>query len=118
MHELSLAKSLFDVASEYAEKSGAVRINRLVVSFGRMSCIEPTALATAFAATARGTWAEGARLTFEILPAVVYCLSCEKEYDVADHEILSCPSCGDVKVLLRGGTEDLHLLQMEVEQEE
>jgi hydrogenase nickel incorporation protein HypA/HybF len=118
VHELSLARSLLDVASEHAEKSGAVRINRLVVSFGRMSCIEPTALETAFTVTARGTWAEGALLVFEILPAVVYCLSCEKEYSVADRQILSCPSCGDDRVLLRGGTEDLHLLQMEIEQEE
>ncbi len=118
MHELSLAQSVLEIALDHAEKNDAVRIERLVLSFGRMSCIEPSALETAFTVLARGTRAEGAELRFEVIPAVVSCLSCEKEYAVDYQGILSCPSCGDPSVILIGGTEDLTLVEMEVEQED
>lgn len=118
MHELSLAQSVLEIALDYAEKNEAVRIERLVLSFGRMSCIETSALETAFVAMAEGTRAQGAALCFEIMPVVVSCLSCEKEYEVDYQGILVCPSCGNVSVLLTGGTEDLTLIEMEVEQGE
>jgi hydrogenase nickel incorporation protein HypA/HybF len=118
MHELSLAQSVLEIALEYAEKNNAARVDRLVLSFGRMSCIQPDALETAFTAMARGTRAEGAVLSFEITPVVVSCLTCQKEYDIDYQGILLCPSCGDSSVFLVGGTEDLKLIEMEVEQEE
>ena len=118
MHELSLAQSLLEIVLRHADKNGAVRVQRLVLSFGRMSCIEPRALETAFAVTAAGTRAEGARLSFTIHPVVVSCLSCEREYTLEDHGVLVCPSCGDAKVVVVGGTEDLELIEMEVDAEE
>jgi hydrogenase nickel incorporation protein HypA/HybF len=118
MHELSLAQSVLEIALEHAEKNNAIKIDRLVLSFGRMSCIQPEALETAFTAMARGTRAEGAVLSFEIIPVTISCLSCQKEYDIDYQGVLTCPSCGDLTVLLVAGTEDLKLVQMEVEQEE
>jgi hydrogenase nickel incorporation protein HypA/HybF len=118
MHELSLARSVLDVALEHAEKHNAIKIGRITLSFGKMSCIQPDALETAFEVMARGTRAEGAVLTFEIIPAVVSCLTCDRQYDIEYQGILVCPVCGDPSVLLVGGTEDLSLIQMEVEQEE
>ena len=118
MHELSLAQSLLEIALDHAEKHNAVRIERLVVSFGRISCIEPVALETAFYAMARGTTAEKAVLSFNVSPVVVSCLTCEKESTLDYQGILSCPSCGDQTVIVVGGTEDLELIEMEVEQED
>jgi hydrogenase nickel incorporation protein HypA/HybF len=118
VHELSLARSLLDIVLAHAEKNGAIRVERLVLSFGRMSCIEPTALETAFHITAAGTPAEGARLTFEVLPVVLYCLSCEKEYTSGEREIPPCPICGGAEVVVTGGTDDLSLIEMEVEAKE
>ena len=118
MHELSLAQSVLEIAMKHAEENNAIKVGRITLSFGRMSCIQPEALETAFAAMARGTRAEGASLNFEIIPAVVSCLACGKEYDIEYQGILSCPVCGDPSVLLVGGTEDLTLIEMEVEQEE
>lgn len=117
MHELSLAQSVLQIALEHAEKNDAVRVGRITLSFGRMSCIQPEALETAFMALSRGTRAEGAVLRFEIIPAVVSCLVCGKEHDIEYQGILSCPVCGDLSVVLIGGTEDLTLTEMEVEQE-
>jgi len=118
MHELSLAQSVLKIALEHAEKNNATKIERITLSFGRMSCIQPDALETAFEVMSRGTRAEGAVLSFEITPVVISCLSCRKEYDIDYQGVLVCPSCGDLSVLLVAGTEDLKLVQMEVEQEE
>ena len=118
MHELSLAQSLLEITLDHAEKNDALRIERLVLSFGMMSCIEPSALKTAFSALAQGTRAQGATLSFKIIPAVISCLSCEKEYKLDHRGELVCPDCGGTSVLLTGGTEDLTLLEMELEQED
>ena len=118
MHELSLAQSVLAVALKHAEKNNAIRVGKITLSFGRMSCIQPDARETAFTALARGTRAEGAVLVFEIIPVVISCLTCSKEYDIQYEGILACPVCGDASVILVGGTEDLTLMQMELEQEE
>ncbi len=118
MHELSLAQSLLKITLDHARRNDASRVNRLVLSSGVLSCVEPTALETAFAVLSRGTEAEGAVLSFEIIPAIISCLSCEKEYSLDRRGEAICPGCGGASVLLMGGTEDLTLVSLELEQED
>ena len=70
MHEISLTRSLIDIVGEYARREGFSRVNVLKLSFGRLSCLDPGALEFTFAIQARGTEAEGARLEFDIRPAL------------------------------------------------
>ena len=79
MHELSLAQSLLDIVEDYARREGFNRVISLKLSFGRLSGIDPGAFEFAFAIQAEGTKAEGAQLEFDIRPAVLYCMACEKE---------------------------------------
>jgi hydrogenase nickel incorporation protein HypA/HybF len=114
MHELSLTQSLIDIVEDYAHREGFNCVNVLKLSFGRLSCIDPGALAFAFDIQSRGTKAEGARLEFDIRPAVLYCLSCERESLSGSFQPL-CPRCGSGEVILAGGTEELKLLEMDVD---
>ena len=114
MHELSLTQSLLDIVEDYARREGFSRVNVLRLSFGSLSCIDPAAFEFAFGIQSRGTKAEGARLEFDIRPAVLYCMECEKESPSEGFRPL-CPSCGGGDVLLAGGTEELKLLEMDVD---
>ena len=116
MHELSLAQSLLDIVEDCSRREEFTRVLSLKLSFGRLSCIDPDAFRFVFSVQAEGTKAEGAQLVFDIRPAVLYCLSCEKEFSSEAFTAL-CPACGGGDVLLTGGTEELQLLELDVDQE-
>jgi hydrogenase nickel incorporation protein HypA/HybF len=115
MHEISLTQSLLDIVEEYACRERFVRVNVLKLSFGRLSCLDAGSLEFAFAVQARGTKAEGARLEFDIRPAVVYCGHWGREATLAGCFELLCPRCSGNEVRLTGGTEELKLLEMDVD---
>lgn len=114
MHELSLVQSLLEILKGYAVKDGFQHICTVKLSVGRLSCVEPKALKFAFDIQAEGTPAEGAVLEFDIRPAILYCFSCDQEYEVAAYEA-ACPNCKCSDVLLTRGTEELQLLEIDVE---
>jgi hydrogenase nickel incorporation protein HypA/HybF len=116
MHELSLTQSLIEIVEDYARKEGFSRVNVLKLSFGRLAGIDSGALAFAFETQSQGTKAEGARLEFDIRPAVLYCMACERESPSAGDGFRPlCPLCGGSEVILAGGTEELKLLEMDVD---
>ncbi|MHB8773306.1 MAG: hydrogenase maturation nickel metallochaperone HypA/HybF [Syntrophales bacterium] len=115
MHEVALTESLIGIVGEYARREGFTRVNCLRLSFGRLSCLDPGALEFTFAVQARGTAAEGARLEFDIRPALIVCTTCGAE-SVCDGPFDAlCPRCGSFDVRLVGGTEELKLLEMDVD---
>ncbi|HON58112.1 MAG TPA: hydrogenase maturation nickel metallochaperone HypA [Smithella sp.] len=114
MHELSLAESIITIIKDYAKRDGFKKVNGVFLSYGRLSCIEPHTLQFAFDVQAKGTPAEGAILHFQVLPALIHCFSCEKDLEVQAHTG-ACPACGGQEVMLVAGTEDLQLLELDVD---
>lgn len=114
MHELYLAESVLNIAEEYAAKQQFKKVNSILLSFGCLSCIEPKSLQFAFEVQARETLAKDAALQFKILPPVVHCFSCGKDLEVSAFEG-TCPECRGDEVLLVGGTEELQILEMDVD---
>ena len=114
MHELYLAESIINIVKDYAGRDGFKKVNSVSLSYGRLSCIESKTLQFAFDVQAKDTLAEGAALEFQILPAVIHCFSCEKDLEVKAHTG-SCPSCGGNEVILSAGTEELQILELDVD---
>jgi len=65
MHELSIAIALVELASEEAQRLGAVRVDALFVRLGARSSVAADALRFSFDLAAAGTIADGARLELE-----------------------------------------------------
>jgi len=114
MHELYLAESVLNIVQEYAAHQQFKKVNSILLSFGRLSCIEPKSLQFAFEVQARETLAQNAVLQFKILPSVLHCFSCGKDLEIDVYEGV-CPQCRGEEVLLVGGTEELQLLEMDVD---
>ena len=114
MHELYLAESILNIIQDYAKRDGFEKVNSVSLSYGRLSCIEPKSLQFGFDVQAKGTPAQGAALEFKILPAIVHCFSCEKDLEVKAHTGV-CPSCGGNEVILSAGTEELQILELDVD---
>jgi hydrogenase nickel incorporation protein HypA/HybF len=114
MHELYLAESIINIVKDYAKREGFKKVNSVSLSYGRLSCIESKSLQFAFDVQAKNTQVEGATLKFQILPAIIHCFSCEKDLEVKAH-MGTCPSCGGNEVILTAGTEELQILEMDVD---
>ncbi|HNZ65518.1 MAG TPA: hydrogenase maturation nickel metallochaperone HypA [Smithella sp.] len=114
MHELYLAESILNILDDYAARDGFKKVNNVSLSYGRLSCIEAKTLQFAFDVQAKGTRAEGAVLEFKILPAMIHCFSCEKDLEVEAHTGV-CPSCGGNDIVLAAGTEELQILELDVD---
>ena len=114
MHELYLAESILNIAKDYAIKHHFSKVNSISLSFGRLSCIESKSLQFAFEVQAKDTLAQDAKLRFNIIPPVIHCFSCNKDLEVETYEAI-CPRCKSEEVMLVGGTEELQILEMDVD---
>src|SRR5262245_36129222 len=93
MHELSIAVSLIEMASEEAERLG-VQVEALHLRLGALSGVVREALLFSFDLAAEGTAIAGARLEIEDVPVVVYCPACREERLLPGLQSFLCPVCG------------------------
>jgi hydrogenase nickel incorporation protein HypA/HybF len=115
MHELYLAESIIGILKDYGARHRFNKVNTVRLSFGKLSCIEAKSLQFAFEVQSRGTRAQGAVLEFDILPAVIHCLSCERDIEIEDAYSGVCPNCRGEEVVLTSGTEELKVLELDVD---
>lgn len=104
MHELAICQSLLGEVERVAAANGSGRVVAICVSIGPLSGVEAPLLSRAFSVARCGTIAEGASLTVETAPVVVWCPACETESTVAANALL-CAACGSWRVDLRSGDE-------------
>lgn len=114
LHELSLCQSLIALVADYAGRHGLARVTEVCLEVGALSCIEPRALAFCFDAVARGTPAEGAALSIEIVPVDAWCWTCSRTVAITDRDA-TCPLC-DHPTLRATDPRDLKLTEIAGEQ--
>ncbi|MDO8931208.1 MAG: hydrogenase maturation nickel metallochaperone HypA [Rhodocyclaceae bacterium] len=113
MHEMSLAEGVLDLIEDAARREGFDKVRTVFLEIGRLSSVEPEAMAFCFDAVAHGSRAEGARLEIIIVPGTGLCLDCgrvtalEAVYDACEH-------CGAAPVQVTGGTE-MRVRELDVE---
>lgn len=113
MHELSIAVSLVEIASEEIARLGAARATAVHVRVGALAGVMKDALIFSFDAAAAGTPLEGARLTIEEVPVIVWCAACDAERALASIACRRCPICSSVTPeIVRG--EEIDLMALEV----
>lgn len=98
MHETSLARNLLDIVLAHAGTS------RVTVVRGRIAedeALSPESLQLHFAAHARGTRAEGAKLDLELVHVQARCSSCGGVF-LPDHHVRMCTACGSADTELLG----------------
>jgi hydrogenase nickel incorporation protein HypA/HybF len=113
MHELSIAMSLIEVATEEAERLGNIRVEALRVQLGQLSGVVRDALQFSFDLAVEGTPIAGARLEIEDVPVIVFCQSCQAERQLLNIQHFRCPICGEPTPNVLHGRE-LELAALEV----
>jgi len=115
MHELSIAQSLIELASEAAARDGCERVTRLLVRLGAMSGVVREALEFSFELAAEETPCAGATLEIEEIKVTVFCPSCDERKTLDDGYLFCCPTCCSPTPQILTGRE-LELVSVEVDE--
>jgi hydrogenase nickel incorporation protein HypA/HybF len=114
MHELSIALSMIDMATEEAERRGGAQVNALHVKLGALSGVVKDALLFSYEVATGGTTLEGSRLVIEDVPVVIYCAECQAEQRLESIQRFCCPVCGTLSSDVVRGRE-LEFVAMEIQ---
>ena len=117
MHELSIAMSIIDIASEESRARGDAAILAVHVKIGRMSGVVIDALRSAFDIAREDTVLADAALVIEDVPVMLHCLKCDGEQLADSIQSLCCGVCGTISPKITRGCE-LEVVAVELEPEE
>lgn len=115
MHELSLVQELLALIERQAGEHGFTQVNRVVLSCGRLSAVEPRALEFAFQTLKAETICRGADLELDIIPLQVYCFTCARDLVSETGDPTVCPACDGVDVVISDGLQALQLVELDVD---
>jgi hydrogenase nickel incorporation protein HypA/HybF len=112
MHELSIALSLVDLASESAAQHEG-RVVGVHIQLGALSGVVKEALLSAWELARAGTRLADAKLVIEEVPIAARCARCDALHTYESIQRLACPQCGEPLREIIGGRElDLVALEM------
>jgi hydrogenase nickel incorporation protein HypA/HybF len=114
MHEFAICQNIISQVENIARQHQSPAVHLIKLQIGPLSGIESTLLESAFTIAATGTLAEQAKLSIEIMPVRVKCLSCNKTSSIVNIHQLLCASCGDWHTQLISGDEMI-LKQIELD---
>jgi len=115
VHELSIAMSLVELASDRAAEIGGARVAAVHVQLGALAGVVEEALRFSFDAAAGGTALDGARLVVDRVPVAVLCAPCGVERVLDEPLRFRCPVCGAPATNVVRGRE-IELTALEVEE--
>ncbi len=93
MHELSIALSIVEGATEEAQKHGGAKVEAVHLKLGQLSGVVKDALLFSYDLACEGTLLEGSRLVIEEIPAMVFCSRCNVRQPIASIQNFSCSVC-------------------------
>jgi hydrogenase nickel incorporation protein HypA/HybF len=117
MHELSIAMSMIDVASQEVARHGYARVAALHLKLGSLSGVDRNALEFSYQIACEGTPLSGSRLIIETVPVVVHCSRCMADKKIDSIQTLQCPDCGELSCGIAQGRE-LQVVALEFEEVE
>src|SRR5262245_31860991 len=114
MHELSIAVSIVEMASQEVAKRGGGRVCALHLRLGALSGVVKEALLFSHDIACLGTPLAGSKLIIEEVPVVIYCQTCQAEHNLESIQRFACPACGEPTAEVRQG-KDLEVVALEIE---
>ena len=105
MHELSIAMSMIDMATEELGKNGGTKVDAIYLKLGRLSGVVKDALLFSWEVACQGTSLEGSRLVIEDIPVIVRCDKCVADRTLDSINNFFCPVCDNATPEILQGKE-------------
>jgi hydrogenase nickel incorporation protein HypA/HybF len=113
MHELSVAVSIVEIATEESARHGG-KVSAVHLRLGPLAGIVKDALEFSYQVACQGTPLDGSQLVIEDVPLVVHCPNCQARRTLESVQSLVCDTCGAPTPDVREGRE-LELVALEME---
>lgn len=107
VHELSIAQNLVTIASEAIQAecpgldSATLQVTEVHLRLGRLAGVVKESLEFCYDVVTQDTMLEGSQLVIEVVPVVVYCPTCQTEFELPNIQRFRCPDChtptGDIR---------------------
>lgn len=94
MHELSIAMSIIEGATQEAARRGGAQVHAVHLKLGPLSGVVKDALLFSYGLACEGTPLQGSQLVIEEIPVTVYCSGCDAEKTLESIQRFGCPTCG------------------------
>lgn len=104
MHEIGIAQELSAIVLETARREKITKVTRVNINFGQMVQIVPEIFEFAFREAVRGSLAQDAELSLEILPVRMKCKVCGTDFNVTEGFFI-CNNCGSADIDIIQGKE-------------
>jgi hydrogenase nickel incorporation protein HypA/HybF len=114
MHELSIAMSMVEMATEEAARQGDVQVTALHLKLGQLSGVVKEALLFSWEIACEGTPLAGSQLVIEQTAVIVYCSTCQAERPLDSIQKFFCPVCNTPTPEIRQGKE-LEVTALEIQ---
>jgi hydrogenase nickel incorporation protein HypA/HybF len=105
VHELSIALSIVETASEEAARHGDARVEAVHLRVGALSGVVKDALLFAWDLACEDTSLAGSTLKIEEIPIRVWCPACQVEREMGGSIDFRCTACGALATDVRSGRE-------------
>lgn len=92
MHEFSIAMSIVDIASDYAQKEKAQQVREIEIEVGELSGVVVDALEFCMEAAVKESILEGAERKIIRQPGKARCRACSHVFEIEDL-YSACPKC-------------------------
>ena len=117
MHELPITQSLLDTALRYAGEAEASRVMDLYLVIGDFASVVDESVQFYWDILTAGTIAEGSRLHFDRVKAVMRCFDCQSDFEPLQDQ-WACRQCGSGHVRVIAGSEfKLEAIDVEMSKE-
>ena len=93
MHELGLLSSMLKTIDQIMLDEKLTHIEKIVLQVGEISGIIPEFITECYPAAVYKTRYEDTKLEMEVIPGVVLCNKCGREFNGREF-YLTCPGCG------------------------
>lgn len=106
MHETDMTKALILTVKDWlAEQPDQAIVERVHLTVGDFTGVEPASLEFAFQVQTQGTFLDGAELVIKRTPLIAFCHPCQQEYRPEIGMQYSCPNCRAPLDEIRSGRE-------------
>jgi hydrogenase nickel incorporation protein HypA/HybF len=115
VHELSIALSIIDIATEESKSRNGAAVKAIHLRLGPLSGVVKQALASAFELARECSAMAKSELVIEETPLVVECPKCNQQRTLEGIQDLTCPQCGTPCREIASGRE-LEIFALEIEE--
>lgn len=106
MHETDMTKALIlTIKDWYESQPEKPKIEKIYLTIGQFTCVEPLGLQFAFEAQTHNTFLAGVELVIKDVTLIAFCHSCQQEYKPEIGLQYSCPDCNSPMNDIRSGRE-------------